>query len=89
MEVRDRDQRIVGGNGCVGRYIGMHEACGGEIELDHVRASHAMGMKSRTAADNLASLCGLAHREKTANGRLWRPKLIAYLDVAVPPVPHG
>jgi hypothetical protein len=65
--------------GCVGPAVGMDLHCAGGIELDHVEASHGMGMKSRTTADNLVSLCGLHHRIRTESGRIWRPKLLAYL----------
>lgn len=65
--------------GCVGYRVGMPGECSGALELDHVRASHGMGMKSATTLDNLLALCGQHHREKTANGREWRPILLAYL----------
>lgn len=54
--------------------------CAGPIELDHVRASHGMGMKSETTASNLVCLSGSCHRWKTANGRLARPLLLRYLE---------
>ena len=65
-------------NGCVGfgRFPG---SCSGALELDHVRASHGMGMKSETAEGNLVSLCGQHHRWKTGFGREARPILLAYL----------
>ena len=66
-------------NGCVGRLVRFPTACAGALELDHVRASHGMGMKSRAAADNLVSLCGACHRYKTAHGREARPILLDYL----------
>lgn len=56
--------------------------CDRFIEQDHVRASHGMGMKSRSSEDNLVELCGAAHRWKTENGRIARPKLLAYLERA-------
>lgn len=66
--------------GCVGhRILGMPGPCTFGIELDHVRASHGMGMKSETVASNLVSLCPVAHRFKTDYGREWRPKILAYL----------
>lgn len=37
-------------------------------------------MKSRTAADNLVTLCGSHHRYKTEHGREARPILIEYLE---------
>jgi 5-methylcytosine-specific restriction endonuclease McrA len=52
----------------------------GELELDHVRASHGMGMKSETTAANLVSLCAWCHRWKTQHGREARPLLLAYLS---------
>ena len=64
--------------GCVGLNR-LPGACAGGLELDHVRASHGMGMKSETADRNLVSLCGSHHRWKTANGTLARPILLAYL----------
>lgn len=73
FEVLTRDK------GCVGPAVGMITPCQGAIELDHVRASHGMGMKSESTAANLVSLCGLHHRMKTADGRKWRPALLAYL----------
>lgn len=65
--------------GCVGPRVGMTTPCAGGIELDHVQASHGMGMKSATTEGNLASLCGSHHRIKTQEGRKWRPALLAYL----------
>lgn len=54
----------------------------GSVELDHVRASGGVGMKS--ASDdpgNLASLCGWHHRLKTLEGRRWRPRLLGLISV--------
>ena len=65
-------------NGCVG-FGRFPVDCAGGLELDHVRASGGMGMKSRTADDNLVSLCNACHRWKTANGRTARPILLDYL----------
>lgn len=72
-EVKSRDQ------GCVGPTVGMALPCQGGIELDHVRASHAVGMKSPTVASNLVSLCNRHHLIRTEYGRVWRPKLLDYL----------
>lgn len=77
---RLRIEVLTADGGCVGRIIGMPGECFGALELDHVRASGGIGMKSRTTLDNLASLCSTHHREKTNNGRKWRPVLIAYLE---------
>ncbi len=53
--------------------------CAGPLEVDHVRASGGMGMKSRTELDNLVSLCGSHHRWKTEHGKTARPLLLEYL----------
>ncbi len=66
--------------GCVGPRAGLPGPCSGGIELDHVRASHGMGMKSETSEGNLVSLCGSHHRYKTSFGREARPLLLAYLE---------
>ena len=64
--------------GCVG-FGRLPGECQGGLELDHVRASHGMGMKSATTADNLVSLCAAHHRYKTEHGREARPILLDYL----------
>jgi 5-methylcytosine-specific restriction endonuclease McrA len=65
--------------GCVGRRLDWPGDCLGALELDHVRASHGMGMKSETSAGNLVALCGVHHRLRTEYGRIFRPRLIDYL----------
>jgi hypothetical protein len=65
---------------CVGYIIGMPGDCAGALELDHVRASGGLGLKSRSTVDNLVRLCGAHHRVKTEHGREWRPILIDYLE---------
>lgn len=62
--------------GCLGAYAGMPGPCIGELELDHVRASGGVGMKSDSIAVNGARLCNPHHDLKTLNGRIWRPVLI-------------
>lgn len=74
--VNARDQ------GCVGPRVGMALPCRGTVELDHVRASHAMGKKSETTVENLVALCGFHHQIRTEYGRIWRPKLLLYLETA-------
>jgi 5-methylcytosine-specific restriction endonuclease McrA len=63
---------------CVLKTIGYPHECYGRLELDHVRKG-GMGLRSRSTADNLVSLCNFAHRIKTENGRAIRPLLLAYL----------
>lgn len=77
IEVLARDQGCVG----FGRFPGD---CLGPNEIDHVRASHGMGMKSATELDNLVTLCGIHHRWRTEHGREARPLLMAYLERADP-----
>lgn len=73
-EVHQRDR------GCVGPRVGMPGTCSWHLELDHVRASGGLGMKSPSTSENLVVLCHDHHRVKTLEGRKWRPKLIAYLE---------
>ncbi len=84
IEARDRV--------CVGMTLALPPyACSGGLELDHVRASGGVGMKSRSTLDNGVRLCGGHHRYKTDHGREIRPLLIDYIDAAghthVDPVP--
>jgi hypothetical protein len=78
--VRARD------NGCVApraaREAGIIHLmpCQGRIEVDHVRASGGLGLKSETHRRNMVSLCLWHHRAKTEWGRVWRPLLLAYLE---------
>jgi hypothetical protein len=72
IEARDR--------GCVGALVGMPAECFGALEIDHVRASGAIGMKSRSTADNGCRLCSTHHRVKTLAGKRWRPVLIEYIE---------
>ncbi|HSE45949.1 MAG TPA: hypothetical protein VLA89_11550, partial [Gemmatimonadales bacterium] len=62
QQVRNRD------HGCVGAIIGLPGSCYGRIELDHVRASGGLGMRSPSTVDNLESLCGQHHQYKTLHG---------------------
>lgn len=56
-----------------------------EPEIDHVRASGGIGMKSDTKLDNLVLLGAWCHRWKTSNGRIARPLLLAYLERVTDP----
>jgi len=74
--VRARDR------GCVfGRLRIVHD-CFGRLELDHVRASGGLGIRSRNTPDNLVLLCPAAHLEKTLRGRRWRPVLLDWIERA-------
>lgn len=78
--VRGRDR------GCVAqraaRLGGQSEMtpCEGKIEVDHVRASGGLGMKSPTVRTNLVCLCTWHHKLKTDWGKVWRPMLERYLE---------
>jgi hypothetical protein len=67
---------------CVFTRIGIPHDCFGRLELDHVRASGGLGLRSRSTPDNLVLLCPWAHREKTLRGRRWRPVLLAWIATA-------
>jgi hypothetical protein len=73
--IRERDRH------CVGPKVGMVGTCYGSVEIDHVRASHGIGMKSSSTEDNGVLLCsGIHHRMKTEGGKVWRPRLLRYLE---------
>ena len=74
--VRARDR------GCVFSRLGISHLCLGALELDHVRASGGLGLRSRSTPDNLVLLCPAAHRAKTLAGRRWRPILLAWIEAA-------
>ena len=66
---------------CMGPAVVMPGPCEGSSEPDHIRASGAIGKKSRSTLDNCAPLCSIHHRLKTREGRTWRPKLIELVDL--------
>lgn len=72
--VRARDRT------CVFTQLAIPHDCFGQLELDHVRASGALGKRSASTADNLVLLCPWAHRMKTLDGRRWRPVLLAWIE---------
>jgi hypothetical protein len=77
----DVRERVMARNrGCVFAHLGIDHPCGRWVELDHVRASGALGRRSRSTVDNLVSLCPAAHREKTLHGRRWRPVLLDWIE---------
>lgn len=80
IEPHIRARVLARDKGCVGRAVGFPTDCSGGLELDHVRASHGMGMKSESSEDNLVSVCGSCHRWKTEHGREARPLLLTYLQ---------
>jgi 5-methylcytosine-specific restriction endonuclease McrA len=75
-QVRARDRS------CVFTRMDVPHECFGQLELDHVRASGGLGMRSRSTPDNLVLLCPSAHRMKTLEGRRWRPVLLAWIEHA-------
>ena len=78
LAVLQRDGR------CVGATLGWPGTHSLALEIDHVRASGALGKKSATEPGNLVALCGECHRWKTDHGRAARPQLVAYLTGARP-----
>lgn len=89
---RDTDQERAEKNyvrardgGCVARVAAqgwwtIDQHCDGPLDVDHVRASGGLGMKSPTHRTNMVVLCRHHHRAKTEYGKVWRPLLIAYLE---------
>ena len=53
---------------CLGPLAGMPGECRGAAELDHVRASGGLGMKSASVAVNAAWLCNWHHWLKGQRG---------------------
>jgi hypothetical protein len=78
-DVRAEIMALDGGR-CVGPRAGLPDStCDLSLEIDHVRASHGMGMKSRSTVDNGVVLCGRHHRIKTEHGKLYRPLLLDWI----------
>ena len=67
---------------CVFTRLAIPHECFGRLELDHVRASGGLGLRSRSTPDNLVLLCPSAHFAKTLHGREWRPVLLAWIERA-------
>lgn len=65
---------------CAMAKIRADHVCAGPSEIDHVRASGGLGLRSESTARNCVRLCSWGHRLKTEWGRIWRPKLLAYLE---------
>ena len=81
-EVRAEIERL-DGHHCVcaraGFPLEVIARCGGDTQLDHVRASHGIGMKSRSTVDNGVLLSAWCHRWKGENGREARPLLLDWI----------
>jgi len=79
--VRNRDKSCVGPalSFAVFHKTGQ-SPCDGPLDVDHVRASGGLGLKSPTHRTNMVVLCRWHHRLKTEYGKVWRPLLLAYLE---------
>jgi hypothetical protein len=84
--VRARDRGCVAGRLLWPRHpeIDHTRLCMGPLDVDHVRASGGLGMKSPTHRTNMVVLCRHHHRAKTEYGKVWRPLLLAYLERVEP-----
>ena len=80
--VRARDRGCVARRAAIDARAFEHDRpiCEGPIDVDHVRASGGLGMKSPTHRTNMVCLCRWHHKLKTDYGRTWRPLLLAYLE---------
>lgn len=65
---------------CAMAKIRADHVCDGPSEIDHVRASGGLGLRSPSTRENTVRLCRHGHRLKTEWGRVWRPLLTAYID---------
>ena len=81
-EVKAEISRLDGGR-CVCERAGFPPRvvgrCGGDLQTDHVRASHGIGMKSESTVANGATFSAFCHAWKTSNGREARPLLLDYI----------
>ena len=68
-------------HGCIGPLAGMPGECMGRAELDHVRPSGGIGMKSDSIAVNGARLCTWHHRLRTDAGKTWRPRVLSVVSL--------
>ena len=81
--VRNRDKDCVAERAVLTKLSvvdGYSLVCDGPLDVDHVRASGGLGMKSPTVRSNLVVLCRWHHSLKTEYGKVWRPLLLAYLE---------
>lgn len=53
--------------------------CGGDLQVDHVRASHGIGMKSPSTVANAVLLSAFCHKWKTEHGKEARPLLLDWI----------
>lgn len=77
--VKQRDRGCVAQR-LVGYGVSAMSPCAGGLQIDHVRASGGLGMKSPATRNNLVQLCAWHHKAKTEYGKVWRPLLLAYLE---------
>ena len=82
--VRARDRGCVAPRIVVGHDGRSLVSCEGPLDVDHVRASGGLGLKSETHRRNMVVLCRWHHRAKTEYGKTWRPLLLAYLERVEP-----
>src|SRR5690606_36114238 len=60
--------------------IRADHVCDGPSEIDHVRASGGLGLRSPSTKANTVRLCRWAHLTKTYLGRVIRPLLLDYIE---------
>ena len=65
---------------CAMAKIRADHVCDGPSEIDHVRASGGLGLRSPSTEANTVRLCRWGHRLKTEHGRVWRPLLLRYIE---------
>ena len=65
---------------CAMAKIRGDHVCDGPSEIDHVRASGGLGLRSPSTKANTVRLCRWAHLTKTYHGRVIRPLLLDYIE---------
>lgn len=78
--VRARDSGCVAARAMGLKGSTVEHRCRGPLDVDHVRASGGLGLKSLTHRRNMVVLCRWHHTLKTEFGKVWRPLLLAYLE---------
>jgi hypothetical protein len=64
---------------CAMAKIRADHVCDGPSEIDHVRASGGLGLRSESSRRNCVRLCRWGHLTKTYYGKVWRPILLDWI----------
>lgn len=65
---------------CAMAKIRADHICDGPSEIDHIRSSGGLGLRSPSIKANCVRLCRWAHLQKTYYGKTIRPLLLYYIE---------